>query len=350
MTTVAILAPTGCASINTAGLMDALLKADRAWKMLGDPHSEGIFDVGLAGLDERPIACRDGVIMHPHVVAPELDPPDLVVIPGLDDDLEPSFEINRAWVPWIAKWHKEGSRIATSCTGAFLAADAGVMDGKEATTHWMAADSFRRRFPRVRLRPERMIVDAGAVISSGGATTFLTLVVYLTERYGGHEQAVLASKVMLIDSERHSQLPYVAFAPYRDHADRLVHGVQSFVEERLADGISVEDMATIANVSTRTLDRRFRAATGATPRGYLQRIRLEMAKRLLETTDEAVDAVRARVGYRDPTAFRRAFSRTTGLGPREYRQKYGPRRSGPQSIESPGGTWPLSSSENGVAN
>ena len=326
MTTVAIVAPTGCASINTAGLMDALLKADRAWKMLGDPHFEGIFDAGLVGLDERPISCRDGVVMHPHLLAPELDPPDLVVIPGLDDDLEPSFDINRTWVPWIARWHEAGSRIATSCTGAFLAADAGVLDDKEATTHWIAADSFRRRFPRVHLRPERMIVDAGDVISSGGATTFLALVIYLTERYGSHEQAVLASKVMLIDGERNSQLPYVAFAPYRDHADRLIHSVQSFIEEQLAEGVSVEDMATSASVSTRTLGRRFRAATGATPRGYLQRIRLEMAKRLLETIDDPVDVIRARVGYRDPTAFRRAFSRATGLGPREYRRKYGPRR------------------------
>lgn len=197
------------------------------------------------------------------------------------------------------------------------------MDGKEATTHWIAADYFRRLFPRVHLRPERMIVDAGDVISSGGATTFLALVIYLTEHYAGHEQAVLASKVMLIDGERQSQLPYVAFAPYRDHADRLIHSVQSFMEEQAAEGLSVEEIATRASVSTRTLDRRFRAATGATPREYLRWVRLATARRLLETTDDPVDLIRARVAYRDPTAFRRAFSRTTGLGPREYRRKYG---------------------------
>jgi hypothetical protein len=100
------------------------------------------------------------VVLHPHVTAADLDPPDLVVIPGLDDDLAPSFQRNRTWVPWIAKWHAAGSRVATSCTGAFLAADAGVLDGKEATTHWIAADAFRRRFPRVLLTPERMLVDA----------------------------------------------------------------------------------------------------------------------------------------------------------------------------------------------
>jgi transcriptional regulator GlxA family with amidase domain len=325
MTTVAITGPTDCASINTAGLMDALRKTDRAWRMTRDPDAGEIFDVHLVGLDDRPIACRDGVVMHPHVVAADLDPPDLVVVPGLDDDLEPSFMRNRTWVPWIAKWHAAGSRVATSCTGAFLAADAGVLDGKEATTHWIAADAFRRRFPRVLLKPERMLVDAGDVISSGGATTFLTLVIYLTERYGSHDRAVLAAKVMLVDGERRNQLPYVAFGPSRDHGDQLVHQVQSFMEAHLAAGVSVDVLAAYASVSIRTLNRRFRMATGETPRGYLQRIRIEAAKQLLETTADPVDHLRARVGYGDPTAFRRAFTRATGLGPRQYRQKYGPR-------------------------
>jgi len=326
MTTVAITAPTDCASINTAGLMDALRKTDRAWRMTRDPDAEEIFEVHLVGLDDRPIACRDGVVMHPHVAAADLDPPDLVVVPGLDDDLEPSFQRNRTWVPWIAKWHAAGSRVATSCTGAFLAADAGVLDGKQATTHWIAADAFRRRFPRVLLTPERMLVDAGDVISSGGATTFLTLVIYLTERYGSHDRAVLAAKVMLVDGERRSQLPYVAFGPSRDHGDQLIHKVQSFMEAHLAANVSVEELAAHASVSTRTLNRRFKTATGQTPRGYLQRIRIQAARRLLETTTDPVDHLRARVGYGDPAAFRRAFTQATGLGPRAYRHKYGPRR------------------------
>jgi len=266
------------------------------------------------------------VVMHPHVAAAQLDPPDLVVVPALDDDLEPSFQRNRTWVPWIARWHAGGARVASSCTGAFLAAAAGVLDGKEATTHWIAADAFRRRFPRVLLRPERMIVDAGDVISSGGATTFLTLVIYLTERYGSHDRAVLASKVMLIDGERRSQLPYVAVGPYREHGDQLIHKVQSFMETHLTAGVSVDELAAHASVSTRTLDRRFKTATGETPRGYLRRIRIEVAKRLLETSIDPVDHIRARVGYADPTAFRRAFTQATGLGPRQYRHKYGPPR------------------------
>jgi AraC family transcriptional activator FtrA len=108
------------------------------------------------------------VVLHPHVAAAQLDPPDLVVVPGLDDDLEPSFQRNRTWVPWIAKWHAAGSRVATSCTGAFLAADAGVLDGKEATTHWIAADASRRRFPRVLLTPSACSSTPGMSSAQAG--------------------------------------------------------------------------------------------------------------------------------------------------------------------------------------
>lgn len=323
-TAVAVTGLAGGASINTAGLMDALIKVDRAWGILADPGDEPVFRVRLVGLRDGPIECRDGVVLHPHAVADRLDPPDLVLVPGLDDDLEPSFERNREWCPRIAAWHRSGSKVATSCTGAFLAAEAGILDGKQATTHWIAARRFRRLYPRVRLSADRMIVDVGDVITSGGATTFLTLVVYLTERFGAHDRAVLASKVMLVDGERRSQLPYVAFARHRDHADKLVHEAQSLMEEDPAGQVSVGDLANLVGVSSRTLGRRFQAAIDETPRRYLQTIRIEIAKRQLEMTTDPIDRIRVRVGYQDPTAFRRAFLRLTGLGPRDYRRKFGP--------------------------
>jgi transcriptional regulator GlxA family with amidase domain len=173
MLSVAILALAGTASIGTAGLMDALNKADGSWALQNGGVLEPLFDVRLVGLDTDPVACRDGVYLHPSGRATDLSPPDLVVVPGLDDDLESSFAQNRAWAPWIAKWHGAGARIASSCTGAFLVADAGLLDGRPATTHWLFADELKRRYPKVLVSVERMIIDNGEIITSGGYSPVL---------------------------------------------------------------------------------------------------------------------------------------------------------------------------------
>jgi len=145
-------------------------KADGAWALNTGADSPRLFDGLLVGLNRRPVECRDGVRLHPVAVARDMPVPDLVVVPGLDDDLAASFALNRGWVAWIARWHASGARIASSCTGAFLVADAGVLRGRPATTHWLFADELRRRYPNVDLWIDRMIIDNGDVITSGGAT------------------------------------------------------------------------------------------------------------------------------------------------------------------------------------
>ena len=145
MLSVLIVALEGTASIGTAGLMDALKKAELAGALSGDPDFSRLFDVQLVGLRRAPVMCRDGVQLRPTVSAKEVPAPDLVVVPGLDDDLDRSFALNRSWAPWIARWHAAGARIASSCTGAFLLADAGILAGKPATTHWLFAGQFQQR-------------------------------------------------------------------------------------------------------------------------------------------------------------------------------------------------------------
>ena len=182
MVSVVIPALSGTASIGTAGLMDALNKADLSAGLQAGPPAPRVFEVRLAGLDTGAVACRDGVTLQPSVAASDVAAPDLVVVPGLDDDLTTSFGANRGWAPWLAKWHAGGARIASSCTGAFLVADAGLLDRRPATTHWLFADELRRRYPAVQVTADQMIVDNGDVITSGGATAFLNLVLYLVER------------------------------------------------------------------------------------------------------------------------------------------------------------------------
>src|SRR5215472_7835910 len=326
MLLVAIPALDGTASIGTAGLMDALNKADGSWALGGGAGADRLFDVRLVGLNGRPVVCRDGVRLHPGSLARNLPIPDLVVVPGLDDDLIPSFERNRRWVPWISRWHQAGARIASSCTGAFLVAEAGVLRGRAATTHWLFADELQRRYPSVDVAVDQMVIDHGDVITSGGATAFLNLVLYLLERFGGRERAILAAKVLLIDGHRQSQLPYIAALPGRFHDDLLVHAIQQHIDLHLDEPLEVGQLASQYGLSTRTLTRRFASATGDGPQAYLRRARVQNGKRLLETTGDPIDEIRRDAGYLDPAAFRRVFKQATGLSPSEYRRAYGPRR------------------------
>jgi transcriptional regulator GlxA family with amidase domain len=323
MVLVVIAALSGTASIGTAGLMDALNKADLAPALHTGGTARRVFDVRLAGLDNGSVNCRDGVSLNPAITAADVMAPDLVVVPGLDDDLATSFNENRRWVPWLRTWHAAGSRIAGSCTGAFLIADAGLLDGRPATTHWMFADELRRRYPTVNVTADQMIVDTGDVITSGGATAFLNLVLYLVERFAGHDHANLAAKVLLVDGRRPSQLPYIAFGHERSHGDMIVHQVQQHIDLHLGDPLRITELAFRFGLSERTLSRRFAAATGHGPQAYLQHARIQHAMRLLETASDPVDQIRRRVGYNDPAAFRRVFKEATGLTPSGYRDAYG---------------------------
>jgi transcriptional regulator GlxA family with amidase domain len=328
--TVAVLALSGGASIGPAGFMDALNKADRSWRIQAGPAWTRLFDVSLVGLDDRPVCCRDGVLLQPHCKAGDLSRPDLVVVPAFDDEnFSDSLAENRGWVPWLRTWHANGARFASSCIGAFLLADAGLLAGRAVTTHWMFADTMRRQYSNVQVTSDQLIVDVGDVITCGGATAFLVLVIYLVERFGGHERAAFASKVLLVDGSRTSQLPYLAMTPLRDHDDDLIRRVQDHIDTHLDTPYKVEQLARAFGVSPRTLTRRFRGATGATLHSYIQQARAHSAKRLLETTSEPIDRIRAATGYLDPASFRRAFRRAAGVSPRQYRDIYGPHRSRP---------------------
>lgn len=325
MLSVAVLALAGGPSIGPAGFMDVLGKADRSWQLHAGKAWTPLFDVTLVGLDGEPVRCRDGILLQPHRPAADLAPPNLVVVPAFDDEnLLNSLADNLDWVPWLKTWHTQGARIASSCIGAFLLAEAALLDGRPATTHWMFADTLRSRYPAVTVSSDRLIVDAGDVITCGGATTFLSLVIYLVERFGGHERAALARKVLLIDGGRTSQLPYLAATPIRDHSDELVLRVQDYIDTHLDMPIRSDALAGRFGVSPRTLARRFQAAAHASVNGYVQQSRILLAKKLLETSEMSIEQIRSAAGYLDPAAFRRAFRQAAGVSPRQYRNTYAP--------------------------
>ncbi len=303
--------------------MDVLLKADRAWQLQAGKSWIPLFDVALVGLDSNPVRCRDGIVLQPHHRARDLSCPNLVVVPACDDEtLLDSIAAQRDWVPWLKSWHAGGARVASSCVGAFLLAEAGLLDGRPATTHWMFAETLRTLYPSVKVTSDRLIVDAGDVITCGGATTFLSLVIYLVERFGGHERAAFARKVLLIDGGRASQLPYLAYTPVRVYGDGLIQQVQDYIDGHLGGPIRSDALARMFGVSPRTLARRFRAATDGTVNEYVQQARILLAKKLLETTDQPIEQIRNAAGYLDPASFRRAFRQAAGVSPRQYRATY----------------------------
>jgi len=323
--TVLLLAFERTPSLGVAGLLDSLQMADLAG--MGQPGASRLFDVQLTGLTREPVPLQNGVQLLPAVAVDEAPVPDLVVVPGLDEEPGPLplLELNRQWGPRIAQWHRSGALIATSCTGAFLLADAGILDDNPVTTHWRLAAELQQRYPNVEVRADQIIIDTGDIISSGGATAFLDLVLYLVERFGGRERATLAAQALLIDA-RLSQLPYLSPIEARAHKDAIVRDVQEHIDAHLGDTIQIATLAEHFGVSERTLTRRFTAATGLAPQAYLQLVRVNLAQRLLETTSEPVESVRRAVGYADSSAFRRVFKQITGLSPSEYRSQRGARK------------------------
>ena len=322
-TNVAILAFETFAAISINGPMDILNKScTLLCEARGEDASNPAFDVELVAIRKRPLHFDKSVTLHPHASIDTARKPDLILVPSVGNDVLESLTSLRKFVPWIKECSTRGARVVSMCTGSFLLAETGLLDGRSATTHWAFADLFRRTYPKVNLLPERLVVDEGNVITAGASTAFLDMALYLLELYCGREAAILTAKVLLIEMGRHTQLPYTIFSTQKMHKDRQILSAQHFMESNLAREITVDDLARRTGMSARNFDRRFRAAVGDAPSSYLQRLRIEKAKRLLETTNDGVAEIMVKVGYQDERSFRRLFHALTELSPRAYRRRY----------------------------
>jgi transcriptional regulator GlxA family with amidase domain len=228
-------------------------------------------------------------------------------------------------VRWLRQMYNGGTTICSACTGANLTAEAGLLDGNEATVHWAAESSFRRRHPDVLLRPDEVLVvsgDGGRLITSGAATAWHDLVLHLIAHHVGPATAQAVARFLLFEWHRDGQAAFQVFDPPMDHGDAAVLVAQRAIAENFAVGAPVEEMVRWSGLAPRTFKRRFKLATGHAPIAYVQRIRIERAKRLLETSHEPIEEISWAVGYEDPASFRRLFKRLTGLTPGAYRQRF----------------------------
>jgi transcriptional regulator GlxA family with amidase domain len=308
-------------------LYEVFASTGTVWGMLtGTDEGEPAFDVRIVSPRAGVFTCASGTPITPHAALSDVENTDIVLVTDIavsgDDD-------PRGRWPDVAEWlrqrHGDGALVCSVCTGSVLLAEAGLLDGLEATTHWSAADIFKRYYPTVQLRAERILVPAGPehrVITSGGASSWEELALHIVARYCGQEEAIRMAKVFLFGDRSEGQLPYMALGRPRRHDDAVIADAQAWIAEHYAAASPVARMVDRSGLAERTFKRRFRAATGYSPVEYVQALRIEEAKQLLETSDEATDAIAFAIGYEDPTFFRRLFKRSTGTTPARYRRRY----------------------------
>jgi transcriptional regulator GlxA family with amidase domain len=247
---------------------------------------------------------------------------DLVVLPALFGDVDAALKANEKAISWIQQMYAGGSEVASLCIGAFLLAATGLVNGKKCSTHWAYYDLFRQKFPAVEMVDGTVITDEGRLYSSGGANSLWNLLLYLLEKYTDRDTAVLAAKYFAIDIDRNSQAAFTIFTGQKDHNDEEILKIQHYIEENYAEKLSVDELADRTAISRRSFERRFKLATNNTPVEYIQRVRIEAAKRSFEASRKNVSEIMYDVGYSDTKAFRDVFKRITGLTPIEYRNKY----------------------------
>lgn len=316
---ISILVPKGAILGSLEGSRQLLTQVNEFFKMKGAPP---LFKVQLVGLSKETTLTGGLFTANTDVVLGDVKKTDLIIIPALDGDIKEAVEKNRDFIPWIIQQYKSGAEVASLCLGAFLLASTGLLKGRKCATHWMATNDFRKMFPDVNLVTEKIITDEQGIYSSGGAFSYLNLILYLIEKYAGRDIAVLSAKVFAIEIERENQLSFVIFQGQKNHEDEQIKKAQDFIEKNYQEKISVEDLASRSFVGRRNFERRFKKATSNTVMEYIQRVKIEAAKMSLESSRENVNEVMYKVGYSDTKAFRSTFKKITGISPLEYRNKY----------------------------
>jgi transcriptional regulator GlxA family with amidase domain len=319
MKQVIIIVPEGHANLSSiTGCYQILNRANEFWKRMGN---KSMIEVRLAGV-VTDLKLDQGLFAIHLVHIDEIKTADLVIIPSLNHDYDNILRNNKELIAWVKEQYKSGAEIASICTGAFLLAATGLLDGKNCSTHWNAEADFKRLFPNVNLQVDKLITTEPGIYTNGGAYSFLNLVLFLVEKYFDRQTAILCSKVFQIDIERSSQSPFHIFQTQKNHGDDLISKAQTYMEENLGAKISFEELASTLAISRRNFDRRFIKATGNTPVEYLQRVKVEVAKKTLEKGRKSIFEIMNDVGYSDDKAFREVFKKITGLSPLDYRTRF----------------------------
>jgi transcriptional regulator GlxA family with amidase domain len=319
MKNIAILVPEAAVIEAVADPRYMFTAVNEFLKSAGKPP---LFNVQLVGLS-KDVRLADGIFsIHTDVTLKNAKQPDLIIIPALSSPLEQALKKNAEFVPWIIQQYKAGSEVASLCLGAFLFASTGLLNGKSCSTHWLFANEFRTMFPEVNLVDDKIITEQNGLYSSGGANSYWNLLLHLVEKYTNRDMAILASKFFVLDIDRKSQSPFNIFKGQKLHEDEDIVKAQEFIETNYQEKITVDELCDKLGIGRRTFERRFKKATNNSVVEYMQRVKIEAAKKQLETGRKTVSEVMYDVGYTDTKAFRDVFKKITSMSPVDYRNKY----------------------------
>ncbi|QYK04173.1 GlxA family transcriptional regulator [Shewanella zhangzhouensis] len=331
MPKILLLAMPGCMASSVQVALDMFYVANRCLeKRVGSALMDNEhFIAQVVSPDGRAVQSASGQLIQPELAMNEATAADIVLVTSLfaasasHSEVDNYLAAQQEAAAWLKAQSDAGALVASACSGTFLLAEAGIMDGREATTHWLLEAVFRRRYPRVRYHGERMLLEYGNVICGGAFFAFTDILLKLLERYGGRELALMCARVMLLEPNRELQQPFMQPSG-RNHEDEAIRKAEQWLKHHFDKQISVDSAANAISMGTRNFKRRFKAATGVTPIEYLQRLRVDAAKRQLEQSSRASTEVIWSVGYEDASSFRRLFKRQTGVTMEQYRRRFGP--------------------------
>jgi transcriptional regulator GlxA family with amidase domain len=304
------------------GPIEVFYSAGTLWGALKGETPHPRFQVIIAAVEDGPVVSPYGLRMQAPTSIDQVTRTDLVIVPASGLDLDSQLARHAPLLPWLRKQAAQGAYVAGTCTGAAFLAEAGLLDGREATTHWACADDLRRRYPKVGWRPEKLITEDRRMLCSGGIYSSIDLSLYLVEKFCGRETALQCAKALLVNMPRASQSGYSVLPLSRPHDDAKVRAAEAYMEKNYARDVSIEELACTLSMSPRNFVRRFKGATGRGPASYLQGLRVAVAKEMLEDGARSVQTVSVAVGYADAQFFRAVFKRCTGMTPGEYREAF----------------------------
>ena len=317
---VSILIPLGhCSVTNIEGTQQILSEVNSLCDAMG---RERLFNIQLVGLAKTATQRNGSYTISPDALISEVKKTDLIIIPAIFGELEKDNNVNEAFKPWIVDQYRQGAEVASFCIGTFFLASTGLLNGKQCATHWRFINEFRNIYPDAVLVDDKIMTEDDGIYTSGGAYSYLNLVVYLVEKFAGREIAIMISKAFMIDIDRYSQSPFIIFSGQKAHEDEPVKKAQEFIENNFREKLTVDQLADMFAMGRRSLERRFKKATCNTITEYIQRVKIEAAKKSFESSRKNINEVMYDVGYVDTKAFRTIFRKTTGLSPLAYRNKY----------------------------